>query len=207
MHDAARKTDKADSSRTRILDAAASLFRNNGYAAVSMRAIAAAAGMKAGSVYYHFESKETIVVEILDIGITAVREEVGRTIENLPIDVSPDQTIRAAILAHLRVLFEFSDYTSANVRIYGQVPLPARRANLKVRHDYEALWERILERIAEQGGVRADVDLKAFRLMLIGSLNATLEWFDTKRGNLAELADGYADIMLHGLLPHVELDR
>jgi len=41
---------------------------------------------------------------------------------------------------------------------------------------------------------------------LIGSLNATLEWFDTKRGNLAELADGYADIMLHGLLPHVELD-
>ena len=55
------------------------------YASVSLRAIAAAAGMKAGSVYYHFDSKQAIVIEeILDIGISAVHEEVSRTIENLP---------------------------------------------------------------------------------------------------------------------------
>ncbi len=54
------------------------------YASVSLRAIAAAAGMKAGSVYYHFDSTQVIVIETLDIGISAVHEEVSRTIENLP---------------------------------------------------------------------------------------------------------------------------
>lgn len=207
MNDAARKTDKADSSRLRILDAAAHLFREGGYAAVSLRAIATAAGMQAGSVYYHFDSKEAIVIEVLDMGIVAVHDEVGRAIENLPADVSAAETVRAGIRAHLRALFEFSDYTSANVRIYGQVPEAVRRANRKVRREYEALWGRILEHLSAQGDVRRGVDLNAFRRMLIGSLNATLEWVDTKRDNLTELADNYTDLMLHGLLAPVETRR
>ena len=44
MNVATRKSDKADMSRTRILDAAAGLFSARGYASVSLRAIAAAAG-------------------------------------------------------------------------------------------------------------------------------------------------------------------
>ncbi len=207
MSHAARKSDKADLSHTRILDAAARLFSNQGYASVSLRAIATAAGMKAGSVYYHFESKQAIVIEILDLGISVVHEEVRETIENLPEGVSAAETIRVGILAHLRAMFEFSDYTSANVRIYGQVPAPVRTANLEARRSYEALWDRILLRVAQQGGVRGPVDLKAFRLVLIGSLNATIEWFDAKRGNLEELANNYADILLHGLLSQVGPDQ
>jgi TetR/AcrR family transcriptional regulator, cholesterol catabolism regulator len=199
-----RKSDKADLSRIRILDAAAKLFSTEGYAAISLRAIAAAAGMKAGSVYYHFGSKQEIVIEILDLGIAMVHEEVHQTVDALPTTASPDAIIRAGILAHLRAVFEFSDYTSANVRIYGQVPEPIRSANLKVRHDYEALWDDTLKGLAARDGLRDGVDVKAFRLMLIGALNATIEWFDPERGDLAGLADKYADIMLHGLLPQAE---
>jgi hypothetical protein len=141
------------------------------------------------------------------MGISAVHAEVARTITNLPANASAGDTVRAGIHAHLRALFEFSDYTSANVRIYGQVPEPVRRANRKVRREYEALWGGILERIAEEGGVRSGIDLNAFRLMLIGSLNATLEWFDTKRDSLTELGDSYADLMLQGILPCRELQR
>ncbi len=207
MNVATRKSDKADMSRTRILDAAAGLFSADGYASVSLRAIATAAGMKAGSVYYHFESKQAIVIEILDLGISMVHGEVRQTIENLPSGVSASATVRAGILAHLRAMFEFSDYTAANVRIYGQVPEPVRTANLKARRDYEALWDHMLQQVAVQNGVRANVDLKAFRLMVIGALNATIEWFDPKRGNLANLADSYAEILLHGLLPAREPEK
>jgi AcrR family transcriptional regulator len=207
MSAATIRTDKADSSRTRILDAAARLFREEGYATVSLRAIAAAAGMKAGSVYYHFDSKQAIVTEILDTGITAVHEKLEHVIENLPADVSAGDAIRAGILTHLQALFEFNDYSSANVRIYAQVPSSARQSNRKLRRDYEALWARLLKRLLRKGEVRESVDHRAFILLLIGSLNATLEWFDPARGNLPELANNFAEIMLNGLLVERDSQR
>jgi len=199
-----RKGDKTDVSRVRIRDAAARLFRQQGYAAVSLRAIAAASGMKAGSLYYHYESKDQIIVEILDEGILVVHRAVAKATGALPPDATAAELVRAGVVSHLRALLEYTDYTSANVRIYGQVPDEIRAANLAVRRDYEALWDGILARAAERGGavggLRPGVDLRAFRLMLIGALNATLEWFDWGRGGIEDLANRYADILLNGLL-------
>ncbi len=194
------RSDKADLSRERILRAASRLFREQGYAAVSLRAIAAAAGMKAGSVYYHFSSKQSIVIAILDAGIVAVDQAVRSAVEQLPADAGAGGLIRAGVRAHLQALFDFSDYTSANVRIYAQVPPVVRQANLPMRRRYEALWDRILVDCDRAGGLREAVDLKAFRLLLIGSLNATLEWFDSRHGRLEDLAERYADMLLNGLL-------
>ena len=52
---------KADLTRQRILDAAAHTFLEKGYAATRLSDIATAAGMQAGSIYYHFDSKEQIM--------------------------------------------------------------------------------------------------------------------------------------------------
>src|SRR5689334_6642648 len=53
------------SAREEILDAAAELFGQQGYAATSTRAIALAVGIKQASLYYHFASKEQILEELL----------------------------------------------------------------------------------------------------------------------------------------------
>ncbi|MDE0992119.1 MAG: TetR/AcrR family transcriptional regulator [Rhodospirillales bacterium] len=198
------KKDKADISRARILDAAAGLFRQYGYGQVSLRVIAEAAGMKSGSLYYHFASKEAIVVEVLDLGIEMVHQKVDTAICAMSEQASAGELLHAGILNHLQALFAFSDYTSANVRIYGQVPDEVRKANRRVRRRYEALWMSILSRAEESGGLRASVDHDAFKLMLIGSLNATLEWFDPVKDDVQKLADSYTEILLGGLLNHVE---
>ncbi|HEY6794599.1 MAG TPA: TetR/AcrR family transcriptional regulator [Kineosporiaceae bacterium] len=52
--------------REEILDAAAELFSEHGYAATSTRAIAMAVGIKQASLYYHFASKEQILAELLE---------------------------------------------------------------------------------------------------------------------------------------------
>ena len=54
------------SSRDRILDAALELFAARGYAGASMRQIAAAAGMRASSLYNHFEGKAAILAALID---------------------------------------------------------------------------------------------------------------------------------------------
>ena len=201
---AVTKKPKGNASRARILDAAAALFRDQGYAAVSLRAIAAAAGMQSGSVYYHFGSKEEIVTEVLNLGIERVHDQVSTTIATLPVDADAATLIRTGIRNHLTALFAFGAYTSANVRIYGQVPTSVRQGNLAVRRRYEGLWDDILSRAQARGGVKGGIDLAAFRLLLIGSLNATLEWFDPQRGRVEDLAECYADILLGGVLTHGE---
>ena len=57
---------KPNSVRREILDAAADIIVRQGYDACTMRAVAALVDMKAGSLYYHFKSKDEIVEEIRD---------------------------------------------------------------------------------------------------------------------------------------------
>lgn len=193
--------ERPEVGRGGILDAAAALFRRRGYSVVSLRAIAQAAGIKAGSIYYHFGSKAEIVAAILDAGIVAVHEEVSAAVEALPATVSAREILHTAIHAHLRALLAHGDYTSANVRIFGQVPPDVRDANLPARRAYEKYWDSLLSGLKERNALRPDVDVARFRLLLIGALNATLEWFNPRKGSIKALADDYADILLNGILP------
>ncbi|MBT3788673.1 MAG: TetR/AcrR family transcriptional regulator [Alphaproteobacteria bacterium] len=191
---------KAEATRLRILDTAARLFRQNGYAAVSLRGIAAAEKMQGGSLYYHFRSKEEIITDVLNIGIEIVHRAVDDALAALPPTASHDTRIRTAMEAHLQALLEHSDYTSANVRIFGQVPKAVQKANLKVRRAYEECWSDILAAAQKAGAINKKTDLHIVRLMLIGTMNATLEWFDPKRGTADKLAAQFADNILNGIL-------
>lgn len=55
-------SSKAEATRARIFHAALKLFREKGFDATTMRDIAQAAGMSLGSTYYHFDSKEALVM-------------------------------------------------------------------------------------------------------------------------------------------------
>ncbi|MCX8226588.1 MAG: TetR/AcrR family transcriptional regulator [Sulfitobacter sp.] len=190
----------AEVGRTGILDAAALLLGRQGYGAVSLRMIAEAAGIKAGSIYYHFASKDDIITEILDAGIQAVHDEVRDRVVALNADASARDVFRAVLRGHLCALLEHGDYTSANVRIFGQVPPVVRDANLPVRRAYEAFLDNLLSELKVRDAIRSDVNLPRFRLLLIGALNATLEWFDPQKGSAEDLADDYADTFLNGIL-------
>ena len=52
---------KSLATRARILDAALALFRERGYEAATMRAIAERAGVALGNAYYYFGSKEHLI--------------------------------------------------------------------------------------------------------------------------------------------------
>jgi AcrR family transcriptional regulator len=56
-------TSRAEQTRSVIVTAALRLFRENGYDATTMRAIAAEAGVSTGNAYYYFASKEELIRE------------------------------------------------------------------------------------------------------------------------------------------------
>ena len=189
-----------NSSRRRILDCAARLFRYKGYGATSLRDIAAESGMKAGSLYYHFASKDEIVVDILNIGVERVHETVRTAVDALPKTASYADIIGVSIHAHLRALHEADDYTSANVRIFGQVPDAVRDAHFSIRRAYEDTWLKLLTSAFEAGELRQSMEPQLFLALLLSSLNATLEWFDPKKGPVERVAATFSELVLRGAI-------
>jgi AcrR family transcriptional regulator len=167
---------KSAKSRDMILESAARLFRRQGYSATTLRQIAAAARIEAGSIYYYFDSKEAILHEVLDRGLRHVFESV-KTAVNGAGKASHRRKIALAIEAHLVALLETSDFTSANIRIYGQLPEHLKKAQRPLRRAYAKYWDQLFLNARRAGEIRADIEIVPLRIFVLGALNWTIEWF------------------------------
>jgi TetR/AcrR family transcriptional regulator, cholesterol catabolism regulator len=194
---------KADVSRSQILLAAAKLFSQKGYFASSVREVAKNANMKAGSVYYHFESKEQILDGVLDTGILLITQTFEQALAALPAQASFDEKFGAGVRAHLHTLLKDSEHASAYIRIYGQLPPLIKRRSSEVRRAYGQLWIELLASGQREGAIRADLDLKLVAPLILGMLNRTMEWYNPKHTSLDDLVETAQALCLSGILNEV----
>jgi AcrR family transcriptional regulator len=188
-----KPTRKAQVARHEILTVAARMMRERGYAETSLRDLAAEVGMKAGSLYYHFSSKEELACEVMRAGVEIVSGAVTQGLEEAG-DIPPRDRLVTALRIHLQTLQSASDFASAHIRCYPFVP-PAVQAELKeVRRAYDKIWSGIIRAYL---GPDADANrVRYLRHALIGALNWSLEWFDPERDDVA----GYVETLAR-LLP------
>ncbi|WP_306030531.1 TetR/AcrR family transcriptional regulator [Stappia sp. MMSF_3263] len=187
-----KPTRKARMARHEILTVAARMMRERGYAETSLRDLAAEVGMKAGSLYYHFSSKEELACEVMRAGVEIVSDAVTQALEE-DANTSPRERLVVALRVHLETLQSASDFASAHIRCYPFVP-PAVQAELRgVRRDYDKVWNGI---ISAYLGPDADANrIRYLRHALIGALNWSLEWFDPQRDSVAEYAASLARLL------------
>ncbi len=184
--------------RDRILDEAARLFVESGFVETSMRDIAAASGMQAGSVYYHFGSKNEILEAVFARGM-AVMVEAFDAAARTTGDADAATRIGAHIRAHLGALFENGPFTAAHVTTFRTAPTEVHQTVIPLRDAYEASWTALLHQLVRAGELAGDTRVGLSRLTLFGAMNASVEWFDPTRGNLDELADIIARQFLRGV--------
>lgn len=179
--------------RQRILDEAAQLFVDQGYAATTMRQIATAAGIKAGSVYYHYASKDELFDDVLARGIDVMEAAFADAARHGAED-PPRSRLRHHVRAHLASLFEHGPYTAAHVTAFHTAPPAVRAAAIARRDAYEALWRDLLDALVADGAIRADLTLGTARLVLFGAMNSAVEWFDPDGPlTLDDLAEAITD--------------
>lgn len=195
----AKKLAKSASSQRRVLDAAAKIFRDFGYAGTTMRAIAEEANLKAGSIYYHYDSKDELISAVLDLGINAVIGDVTSALEVLPPTASGRERIETAIRAHLSAIIDNGDYTLATRRVFGQVPEAIRVKNMRLRDSYAAIWQKILLEAHDRGEFRTSANLTLARLFILGALNWTVEWYKPGGRPIEDVAREFASVVLDGL--------
>jgi AcrR family transcriptional regulator len=196
----ADRVTKSARTRQRILDAAARVFREQGYANARLSDIAELAGMQTGSLYYHFDGREELVAEILRLGIETAWVQVREAVDTLPEGATPLTRLAAAIRAHTLAVLEISDYASAQARIVGQVPPEVLEGHVDDQRRYGAYWNELIEAAVASGELRADADLFVARMLVLGALNWTAEWYRPGRATSAsDIADQAVALVLHGL--------
>jgi len=192
-------TRKSEQTRERLLDAAAKVFSDKGYAGARLADIAERAEMHTPGVYYYFPSKEDLVEEVLRVGVARACAYVEDRVAAVPQDGTALDRLRAAIEGHVLMVLEIGDYTSANIRIFGQVPDDVRARHLADQRAYGNVWRGLLEDARASGEIRPDLDLSVIRMLILGALNWTAEWYRPGAQTAVEVAREATTMICEGV--------
>ena len=111
----------------------------------------------------------------------------------------PLDRLAAAIRAHIETVLKIDNYASASIRMLGHVPEPIRTRHMKRQAAYGAYWRGLLEDAAAAGQLREGLDLSAARMLLLGMLNWSPEWYRGGRLSPEQIAEQAAEMALGGL--------
>ncbi len=158
--------------RRALVAAAAKLFRRYGYERTTARDIASAFRVQSGSIFYHFDSKEQLLIAVM---LQGMRQFAAAAREPLADAHTPLDRLRALFYGHLTALHGGGDEQAVVIQEWRKLSAPARRRVVRVRDEIEAMWADTLEESAAAkllGG-----DLRLLRLSMLGTLNWTLQWY------------------------------
>ncbi|AHK36109.1 hypothetical protein OPAG_06898 [Rhodococcus opacus PD630] len=192
---------KSEATQERLLFAAAEVLSRKGVSETRLTDIAEVAGVRAPAVYYYFASRYDLISEVMSVGQTRLREHVAAVLDSVPPETTPMERICAAVAAHLEVELELSHFATAVTRNTGQLPDGVRDRLREDSHAYSSLWRDLMDEAFAAGEIRADIDLRTARKLVIGALNWAPEWWRASEGSLADLVATTQSLVRHGLSP------
>jgi TetR/AcrR family transcriptional regulator, cholesterol catabolism regulator len=174
-----------------VLAAAVELFASRGFDATSIRDIAAEARVQPASVYYHYPSKEALLVAIVDRAAAQVAEQIKAAARS----PEPWQRLEQACVAHLTALLQ----GEGALRVLA-TEIPSRRtgavhhALVRTRNTYEDMFRELVAALP----VNAGVDRSYLRLTLLGAINWTLIWYRPGGDSPSTIARNIVTLIRHG---------
>jgi AcrR family transcriptional regulator len=185
---------KAARTRRRILAAAAHELVEHGYAGASLRRVADGAGLQLGSLYFHFETKEQLMLEVLRDSIDFALDQLRTAVDRAE-PATTAARITAAITAHIDTLHASGDRGAAVANGPETFPPSLRALYAAQVRRYTRVWDELLTAAQRDGTVSPSLDRRALRELVIGAMNGTVR---TRSGDKARLDD--AALTLSALL-------
>ena len=182
--------------RNEILDASAQIFSKKGYHGTSMQDIAGAVNLQKASLYHHVSSKQEILFELLNRGLSILTEKVEQAIDN---SRPPDENLRQAIVAYLTALTEHQDVTSVLLLEYRSLEPEYLHRHIIERDRFELVWRNLIKIGVQEEFFSCDDPSMAARALL-GVMNWTVTWFRSDGlMSAGDIADQITDLYLNGL--------
>jgi AcrR family transcriptional regulator len=189
-------TDKYAAQRQVAIRAAAAVFAEKGYYGSSTRDIAERMGIKQGSLYYYFKSKEAALSEVCMFGMQDYAERMNSI-------AASDQSFRAKLVA--TVTSHVTKYREKNeaLRVYNAerlyLPEPKRRKLKELGSGYRQHLEEIFEEGVRDGDIRQSIDCHFAAQTVIGMCNAWGELIVRNPDmDLFEIIEKSVDLLING---------
>lgn len=171
--------------RADLLRVSARLFRERGFDGTTIRDIAEAVGMRSGSPFYHFKSKQEILAAVMEEGLQAGLPAMEAIVHGA---LAPRAKFLAMLSAHLEtVLGEGQDFIPVLLYDWRCLGPELQQRVLVLRDRYDALWQDMLGQLHAAGLLKSDSVVT--RLLLMGAVNYSVLWFRAGQGaSVAQIA-------------------
>ena len=191
----------ASERRDHLVKLAADLFAKKGFQATTVREIADEAGILSGSLYHHFDSKESIVDEILSNFFSELMAANRAAIEK---GGTPEEILAALV----RIAFGTLEPHRAAITVmqndWNYLKGLERFAYLTQAEDeVEQMWVMAIRDGQGTGLFRQDIDPKLTYRMIRDTIWVAIRWFQPGgRLNAEGLSDHYLKVLLDGIHTH-----
>ena len=193
-----RATERLDTPRRQeIFSIATRLFYEKGYTQTSTKDIADAAGILKGSLYAHVDSKEDILLAVVED--IHERFDANRSAARV-MDASPYERLVAFLTGHLQVAVSALEYHIIYSRDWRSLSPVHYRAIRDKRDDYQRYLAGLLSDAQAAGTIRDDLDPPLLSITVLTMLNSLHTWFQAGRGYTdADVTRAYLSVVLHGI--------
>lgn len=179
-----------------ILEEAATLFREKGYSATTMRDLAAKVGVEAASLYNHIKCKEEILSQIcssLADTYTSKMELINAT------EATPIEKIKELLLLHVEINAMSSPLASVMNDEWRHLTEPERGEFLVKRRAYENQFLTIIEQGIADGSVQV-TDAKIALYTMLSSIRWLQHWYHANRDmDVDAIKNTITRLLLNGL--------
>jgi AcrR family transcriptional regulator len=181
-----------------LLDAAAGLFLQRGYANTRMQDIAECAQMSRSSLYYYFENKEQVLLALTEGDVRVATDTLEALLDDA--SISWADKLRGWIEGNIREKLAGRARFRLVDRIHDDLPAEYREIFRKQRRKILDLVTTVVEGGARAGEFRV-IDPKITAFAVIGMSNWTAWWYSPNgRSAPDEIARCMTDLAMRGVL-------
>ena len=187
-----RKTDPKNLER--VLDAAAELFRTEGYDAATMQQLADRLGLHKSSLYHYVDGKEDLLEQLTRSAQDTAESDL-KTAEGDP---------ENGFLAALRLATEqmLGDVGRTGLVLRQKPGTPTGDAVVERRRAYDRQLSELIEQSQSSGAIRDDIHPLLLSRLTMGMIAWLVEWYDPERTRFTpeEIRNAVLELVTNGVI-------
>nr|WP_263326591.1 TetR/AcrR family transcriptional regulator [Neobacillus sp. Marseille-Q6967] len=197
-----KERKKASEKFTKIVDAAAKIFREKGFKEATLEDIANEVGMLKGSLYYYIDKKEDLLYAV-------VERPLGEMTKNLKEIVNshdaPSIKLEKALKNHV---YGFEHYQS---ELFVWISIEWFKSEFggeiaTLGDEIDHLFRQIILEGIEKKEFRSDLDPKLMTFAIFGVYNYMQRWYSPNNGySISDISSQFNEFVLQGIMDKVLL--
>ena len=192
--------DRRAQRRQAILETAARLFAEHGYADCDMERLAAEAKIAKGTLYLYFPGKQDLFFGCVDLGMRQMQSAVREAADSTP---DPFEKLSRGIRAYLSFFEEHPHYVELLIQERAIFRDRKKPTYFEYRDESRGYWRDLYRDLMAQGRIRNDLPVERILDTIGGQLYGTMfiNHFIGRSVSLDEQYQTILKIVLEGILP------